>query len=77
MRTILLFLFVTMLSTGILLGALSMKSSVIPSLGVIGLWCLFIWYLSSRSNKRAKQKQRERLFDEWLYQQNRNRGQFR
>lgn len=77
MRTFLLFLVVTMLSTGILLGALSMKSAVIPGLGVFGLWCLFIWYLGSRSSKRAKRKQREQLFDEWLYQQNRNRGQFR
>ena len=71
MRTVLLFLVVTMLSTGIMLAGISMKNSTIAVPVAFGVLFVFVLYLNSRSKKRAQRKQKERKFEQWIYDQKR------
>lgn len=71
MRTVLLFLVVTLLNTGIMLAGISMKNSTIAVPVAFGVLFLFVIYLNSRSKKRTQRKQKERQFEQWSYNQKR------
>lgn len=69
MKTVILFLFISILSTGIMLTGISMKNSTIAVPVAFGVLFLFGLYLNSRSKKRAQRKQKEHLFQQWVYNQ--------
>ncbi|HQS05978.1 MAG: hypothetical protein B7X86_06945 [Sphingobacteriales bacterium 17-39-43] len=69
MRTILLFLLTSIIVTGIMLAGISMKNSTIAVPVAFGVLLLFVLYLNSRSRKRAQRKQKERKFEQWIYDQ--------
>ncbi|MGB4398023.1 MAG: hypothetical protein WBJ10_01540 [Daejeonella sp.] len=69
MRTILLFLLTSIIVTGIMLAGISMKNSTIAVPVAFGVLFLLVLYINSRSKKRAQRKQKERQFEQWIYDQ--------
>ncbi len=71
MKTVFLFLITSIIVTGIMLAGISMKNSTIAVPVAFGVMFLFVLYLNSRSKKRAQRKQKERKFEQWIYDQKR------
>ena len=71
MKNVILFLLTSILVTGIMLAGISMKNSTIAVPVAFGVLFIFGLYLNSRSKKRAQQKQKERLFEQWIYKSRR------
>lgn len=71
MKTIFLFFITSIIVTGIMLAGISMKNSTIAVPVAFGILFLFVLYLNSRSKKRAQRKQKERQFEQWVYDQKR------
>ena len=69
MRTLVLFFISSILVTGIMLSGISMKNSTIAVPIAFGILFLFGLYLKSTTKKRAQRKQREHLFQQWVYNQ--------
>jgi hypothetical protein len=75
MKTALYFIITCFISTGALLGALNAKNPF-PEFGIaFGIWAWFVWGYNRRSKKEAERLDRERMFEEYLRQQLRNRHQ--
>lgn len=72
MKTIFLFFITSIIVTGIMLVGISMKNSTIAVPVAFGVLFLFVLYLNSRSKKRAQRKQKERQFEQWIYDQKRH-----
>nr|WP_121270958.1 hypothetical protein [Pedobacter schmidteae] len=63
MKTVILFFITAVISTGALLSSLSMKSY--PFIGpaiAFGVVLLFISHLTGKSERQARQREKERLF---------------
>lgn len=71
MRATFLFLLTSVIVTGIMLAGISMKNSTIAVPVAFGVLFLFVLYINSRSKKRARRKQKERKFEQWIYDQKR------
>lgn len=75
MGMVIYFLFTSLLSTGVLLVATTMSgnnSFLLWCIGV-GLWIPFIFVVDRREKESRRRKERERMLDEWLRLQTRNR----
>jgi len=54
-------------------GALNAPSPFPLFVVAFGVWALFIWGCHKRSKKKAEQRNRERLFEEFMRQQMRHK----
>jgi hypothetical protein len=75
MKTVLYFIITCFISTGALLGATNAKNPFPAFAIAFGIWILFLWGYNRRSKKEAERRNRERMFEEHLRQQMRNRQQ--
>jgi hypothetical protein len=73
MKTAIYFIFTCFISTGALLGATNAKNPFLLFGIAFGIWVLFLWGYNRRSKREAERRSRERLFEEYLRQQLRNR----
>jgi hypothetical protein len=69
MKTIIYFIFTCFISTGCMFGALNAPNPFPLFVVAFGIWALFIWGCHRRSKKKAEQRNRERLFEEFIRQQ--------
>lgn len=69
MKTIFLFFITSIIVAGIMLAGISMKNSTIAVPVAFGVLFMFVIYFNSRSKKRAQRKQKERQFEQWIYDQ--------
>lgn len=75
MAMVLYFLFTLFVSTGTLLVANTMpgnNSFLLFCIGM-GIWIPFIWIVDRKEKESRRRKERERMLDEWLRSQTRNR----
>jgi hypothetical protein len=75
MKTAIYFIITCFISTGALLGATNAKNPFPAFAIAFGIWILFLWGYNRRSKKEAERRNRERMFEEHLRQQMRNRQQ--
>lgn len=76
MKTVIRLVITSFIGTGAFLAALSM-SNPYPAYAVgFGIWILFFWSVSRRSQEASRRRERERMFDEWLRSQNRDRRSY-
>lgn len=75
MGMVLYFLFTLFVSCGTLFVAMNMSGSNSLLLWCIGagLWIPFIFVVDRREKESRRRKERERMLDEWLRSQTRNR----
>jgi len=73
MKTAIYFIITCFISTGALLGATNAKNPFPAFAIAFGIWALFLWGYNRRSKKEAERRNRERLFEEYLRQQLRNK----
>ena len=69
MKTFIYLCITSVIGTGAFLTALNMSNPYPAFIVGFGIWGLFIWGVIKRSEEARKRKHRERMFDEWLYQQ--------
>jgi hypothetical protein len=75
MKTAIYFIITCFISTGALLGATNAKNPFPAFAIAFGIWILFLWGYNRRSKKEAERRNRERMFEEHLRQQMRNKQQ--
>jgi hypothetical protein len=73
MKTAIYFIITCFISTGALLGATNAKNPFPAFAIAFGIWALFIWGYNRRSKKEAEKRNRERLFEDYMREQMRNR----
>ena len=73
MKTAIYFIITCFISTGALLGATNAKNPFPAFAIAFGIWALFLWGYNRRSKKEAERRNRERIFEEYLRQQMRNK----
>ncbi len=73
MKTALYFIITCFISTGALLGATNAKNPFTAFAVAFGIWILFLWGYNRRSKKEAERRNRERLFEDYMREQMRNR----
>ena len=73
MKTAIYFIITCFISTGALLGATNAKNPFPAFAIAFGIWALFLWGYNRRSKKEAERRNRERLFEEYMREQLRNR----
>lgn len=75
MKTIILFLITMVISTGALLSSLSMKTYpyIGPAIAFV-IFLLFISYLTGKSRRKARQREKERLFYQYFISQQSRRS---
>jgi len=76
MKTLILFLITTVISTGALLASLNAKSPFVGLVVAFTLVILFMLYLTRNSRRRARQREKERLFYEYFNTQQNKRSRF-
>lgn len=77
MKTIILFLITMVISTGALLASLSMKTSLYigPAIA-IAVVLLFMTHLTGKSRRKARQREKERLFYQYFIALQNKRSRF-
>ena len=73
MKTAIYFIITCFISTGAMMGALNAKNPFLEFAIAFGMWVWFLWGYNRRSKKEAEKRNRERLFEEYLRQQLRNK----
>ncbi|MGZ3812296.1 MAG: hypothetical protein ACXVJN_11160 [Mucilaginibacter sp.] len=73
MKTIIYFIFTCGISTGCMFGALNAPNPYPLFAVAFGIWALFIWGCYKRAKRKAEQRNRERLFEEFMLRQMRNK----
>lgn len=73
MKTIIYFVGTCFISTGCLFGALNAPHKLPLFAVAFGIWTLFFWGCHKRAKRKAEQRNRERLFDEFIRRQMRNK----
>jgi len=73
MKTAIYFIITCFISTGALLGATNAKNPFPAFAIAFGIWALFLWGYNRRSKKEVERRNRERIFEEYLRQQMRNK----
>lgn len=73
MRTVILFLFTCVISTGALLAALNMKQPMPCYIVALTAWLLLGKYVSYQSKKNAHRKMMERMFTDHMRMRYKNR----
>lgn len=73
MKTAIYFIITCFISTGALLGATNAKNPFAAFAVAFGIWILFLWGYNRRSKKEAERRNRERLFEDYMREQMRNR----
>ena len=73
MKTAIYFIITCFISTGALLGATNAKNPFTAFAVAFGIWILFLWGYNRRSKKEAERRNRERLFEDYMREQMRNR----
>ncbi|MDR6786053.1 hypothetical protein ABIE26_004477 [Pedobacter africanus] len=76
MKTIILFLITMVISTGALLASLSMKNPFIGPAIAFALVLLFMFHLTGKSRRQARQREKERLFYQYFASQQNRRSRF-
>jgi hypothetical protein len=73
MKTGIYFIITCFISTGALLGATNAKNPFPLFAIAFGIWGLFLWGYNRRRKKEAERRNRERLFEDYMREQMRNR----
>ena len=73
MKTVIYFIITCFISTGALLGATNAKNPFPAFAIAFGIWALFLWGYNRRSKKEAEKRNRDRLFEDYMREQMRNR----
>jgi len=73
MKTAIYFIITCFISTGAMMGALNAKNPFPAFAIAFGMWAWFLWGYNRRSKRETEKRNRERLFEEYLRKQPRNR----
>lgn len=73
MKTAIYFIITCFISTGALLGATNAKNPFPAFAIAFGIWVMFLWGYNRRSKKEAERRNREKLFEDYIREQMRNR----